>query len=189
MRCKDLTHPPNTAPSPTSANYCPWRQKNLSVKYLFPLTSEWKGRVTTNKTKTTRSHHPFDSTDTLLKPFLPGYLTSSVLHEKRKKKNFFPPLLAHSPHKTQFSAAFVSLLSDGETPEIMLLACRAISHLLEALPGSAGPLCGHGAAAALCAKLLSIEYMDLAEQCLVALDKIRFGKLLISRLFAFFPCI
>ncbi|KAJ2063370.1 Ubiquitin fusion degradation protein 4 [Coemansia sp. S146] len=53
--------------------------------------------------------------------------------------------------------------------DIMLLACRCLSNLLEALPLAGGLLARLGAIEVLCGKLLEIEYIDLAEQALSTL--------------------
>ncbi|CAO3648658.1 unnamed protein product [Cunninghamella echinulata] len=60
----------------------------------------------------------------------------------------------------------------GGNPEIMLLACRCISNLLDAMPSAVTNVVYHGAVPVLCQKLKSIEYIDLAEQALSALEKI-----------------
>ncbi|KAI8332886.1 hypothetical protein BC941DRAFT_435669 [Chlamydoabsidia padenii] len=60
----------------------------------------------------------------------------------------------------------------GGNPETMLLACRCLSNLMDALPTSVTNVVYHGATKVLCEKLKSIEYIDLAEQALIALEKI-----------------
>lgn len=60
----------------------------------------------------------------------------------------------------------------GGNPEVMLLACRCISNLLEAMPTAVTSIVSHGAIKVLCQKLKSIQYIDLAEQALYALEKI-----------------
>lgn len=60
----------------------------------------------------------------------------------------------------------------GGNPEVMLLACRCISNLLEAMPTAVTSIVSHGAIRVLCQKLKSIQYIDLAEQALYALEKI-----------------
>ncbi|KAI8098311.1 uncharacterized protein B0P05DRAFT_501835 [Gilbertella persicaria] len=60
----------------------------------------------------------------------------------------------------------------GGNPEVMLLACRCISNLLEAMPTAITSVVSHGAIRVLCQKLKSIQYIDLAEQALYALEKI-----------------
>lgn len=53
-----------------------------------------------------------------------------------------------------------------ENPEMMLLACRCIANLMEALPASTSNVVYGGAVPVLCAKLLEIHFIDLAEQAL-----------------------
>lgn len=53
-----------------------------------------------------------------------------------------------------------------ENPEMMLLACRCIANLMEALPQSSGNVVYGGAVPILCQKLLEIHFIDLAEQAL-----------------------
>jgi E3 ubiquitin-protein ligase TRIP12 len=50
--------------------------------------------------------------------------------------------------------------------QMMLLACRCLANLMEALPGSAHSVVYAGAVPILCSKLLEIQYIDLAEQTL-----------------------
>lgn len=59
-----------------------------------------------------------------------------------------------------------------ENPEIMLLACRCLANLMEALPPSTANVVYGGAVPVLCEKLLEIHYIDLAEQALSTLEKI-----------------
>ena len=54
----------------------------------------------------------------------------------------------------------------------MLLAARAITHLADVMPAACSSIVRHGAVAVLCSRLLSIEYIDLAEQSLQALQKL-----------------
>ncbi|KAI8082723.1 uncharacterized protein BX664DRAFT_387876 [Halteromyces radiatus] len=60
----------------------------------------------------------------------------------------------------------------GGNPELMLLACRCLSNLLDVLPSAASSVVSHGAIEVLCDKLKSIQYIDLAEQALGALEKV-----------------
>lgn len=53
-----------------------------------------------------------------------------------------------------------------ENPEIMLLACRCLANLMEALRGSVANVVYGGAVPILCQKLLDIQFIDLAEQAL-----------------------
>lgn len=59
-----------------------------------------------------------------------------------------------------------------ENPEIMLLACRCIANLMEALPAATASVVYGGAVPVLCQKLLEIHFIDLAEQALSTLEKI-----------------
>ncbi|GAA5832992.1 hypothetical protein JCM11251_006474 [Rhodosporidiobolus azoricus] len=56
--------------------------------------------------------------------------------------------------------------------QMMLLACRCLANLMEALPGSAHSVVYAGAVPVLCDKLKDIQYIDLAEQTLSTLEKI-----------------
>jgi len=71
-----------------------------------------------------------------------------------------------------FASPLVSLMAQGASPEVMLLAARALTHMMDALPSSASAIAAAGAAAPLCGSLIAIEYMDLAEQSLAALEKL-----------------
>ncbi|KKZ63366.1 E3 ubiquitin-protein ligase TRIP12 [[Emmonsia] crescens] len=70
----------------------------------------------------------------------------------------------------------VTLMQPSETgeenPEIMLLACRSLANLMEALRGSVANVVYGGAVPILCQKLLDIQFIDLAEQALSTLAKI-----------------
>lgn len=59
-----------------------------------------------------------------------------------------------------------------ENPEVMLLACRCLANLMEALPASTANVVYGGAVPVLCSKLLEIDFIDLAEQSLSTLEKI-----------------
>ncbi|CAO2813746.1 unnamed protein product [Amaranthus hypochondriacus] len=71
-----------------------------------------------------------------------------------------------------FVPVLVGLLNHEDNPDIMLLAARAITHLVDVLPSSCAAVVHYGAVNCFCARLLTIEYMDLAEQSLQALKKI-----------------
>ncbi|PLW44541.1 hypothetical protein PCANC_08091 [Puccinia coronata f. sp. avenae] len=62
--------------------------------------------------------------------------------------------------------------SSGTAVEQMLLASRCLANLMEALPGSAHTVVHHGAVPILCAKLLEINFIDLAEQLLSILEEL-----------------
>ncbi|PQE21443.1 HECT-domain-containing protein [Rutstroemia sp. NJR-2017a BBW] len=61
---------------------------------------------------------------------------------------------------------------ETENPEMMLLACRCLANLMEALPASTANVVYGGAVPVLCQKLLEIHFIDLAEQALSTLEKI-----------------
>lgn len=63
-----------------------------------------------------------------------------------------------------FVPVLVGLLNYESNPDIMLLAARAITHLVDVLPSSCAAVVHYGAVNCFCARLLTIEYMDLAEQ-------------------------
>ena len=63
-------------------------------------------------------------------------------------------------------------ITGEENPEIMLLACRCLANLMEALPPSTANVVYGGAVPVLCQKLLEISFIDLAEQALSTLEKI-----------------
>ncbi|KAM0786305.1 hypothetical protein ACM66B_001783 [Microbotryomycetes sp. NB124-2] len=63
-------------------------------------------------------------------------------------------------------------ISEEDNVQMMLLACRCLANLMEALPGSAHSVVYAGAVPVLCSKLLDIQYIDLAEQTLSTLEKI-----------------
>ena len=70
----------------------------------------------------------------------------------------------------QFVKELITLMQPNElgeeNPEMMLVACRCIANLMEALPQSTGNVVYGGAVPILCQKLLEIHYIDLAEQAL-----------------------
>lgn len=71
-----------------------------------------------------------------------------------------------------FVPVLVGLLNHESNPDIMLLAARALTHLCDVLPSSCAAVVHYGAVSCFVARLLTIEYMDLAEQSLQALKKI-----------------
>ncbi|KAL7195450.1 hypothetical protein ACSBR1_035636 [Camellia fascicularis] len=70
------------------------------------------------------------------------------------------------------SPILVKLARHESNPDIMLLAIRAITYLCDVHSRSTGFLVRHDVVPALCQRLMAIEYLDVAEQCLQALDKI-----------------
>lgn len=71
-----------------------------------------------------------------------------------------------------FVKELVPLMSREDSPEVMLLACRCLAHLMEALPASIANVVYRNAVPVLCQKLLEISFIDLAEQALSTLEKI-----------------
>lgn len=63
-----------------------------------------------------------------------------------------------------FVPVLVGLLNHESNADIMLLAARALTHLCDVLPSSCAAVVHYGAVSCFCARLLTIEYMDLAEQ-------------------------
>lgn len=66
----------------------------------------------------------------------------------------------------------VSLMSREHNPDLMLLATRALTFLADVFPPSCSSIIRHGAVPAFCTHLMTIEYIDLAEQSLQALEKL-----------------
>ena len=60
----------------------------------------------------------------------------------------------------------VTFLGYEHNPDLMLLAARALTFLADVFPPAAASIIRHGAVPAFCARLLTIEYIDLAEQSL-----------------------
>ncbi|KAK8935142.1 E3 ubiquitin-protein ligase UPL4 [Platanthera zijinensis] len=79
--------------------------------------------------------------------------------------------LGHFPMDTALPV-LVRLAGSEGNPDIMLLAIRAVTYLCDLMPRSADSIVRHGGLPVLCARLLWIEYLDVAEQSLQALEKI-----------------
>ena len=60
----------------------------------------------------------------------------------------------------------VDMLNKEHSPDIMLLAARSLTFMADAMPTSCSAIVRSGAVQAFCARLLTIEYIDLAEQSL-----------------------
>ncbi|XP_006655387.2 E3 ubiquitin-protein ligase UPL4 isoform X1 [Oryza brachyantha] len=58
------------------------------------------------------------------------------------------------------------------SPDVMLLSVRAITYLCDTMPRASDAVVRHGLLPLLCSRLLAIEYLDVAEQCLQAFEKI-----------------
>ncbi|KAK9158171.1 hypothetical protein Scep_004745 [Stephania cephalantha] len=71
-----------------------------------------------------------------------------------------------------FAPVLVKLTKHENNPDIVLLAVRVITYLCDVSPRSSAYLVRHDVVPALCAQLMTIEYLDVAEQCLQALEKI-----------------
>lgn len=63
-----------------------------------------------------------------------------------------------------FAPLLVQCMRREHNIDIMLLAARALTHMMEALPSSCNVVVGAGAVPVFCEKLLAIEFIDLAEQ-------------------------
>ncbi|EEF37151.1 ubiquitin protein ligase E3a, putative [Ricinus communis] len=70
------------------------------------------------------------------------------------------------------SPVLVRLARHESNPDVMLLAIRALTYLCDACPRASSYLVRHDAVPVLCERLMAIEYLDVAEQCLQALEKI-----------------
>lgn len=82
--------------------------------------------------------------------------------------------------------AGVGGVNEENNVQMMLLACRCLANLMEALPGSAHAVVHAGAVPVLCSKLLEIQYIDLAEQTLsVSSDFPRFDASLLVAMLIF----
>ncbi|KAJ6825012.1 E3 ubiquitin-protein ligase UPL4-like [Iris pallida] len=60
--------------------------------------------------------------------------------------------------------------------DVMLLSARAMKLFLDLVPASAEAVVRHGGVEALARKMTAIEYLDLAEECLLALEKLSRSK-------------
>jgi E3 ubiquitin-protein ligase TRIP12 len=58
----------------------------------------------------------------------------------------------------------------GASPDVMLLSLRAITYLCDTMPRASDAVIRHGLLPVLCSRLLSIEYLDVAEQVTGKLD-------------------
>jgi E3 ubiquitin-protein ligase TRIP12 len=72
----------------------------------------------------------------------------------------------------QTVSILITFLGHEHNPDVMLLAARALTNLADVFPPACSYIIRHGAVPAFCARLLNIEYIDLAEQSLQALEKL-----------------
>ena len=84
-------------------------------------------------------------------------------------------LLATSLSPEPFAKALLNCCNLEHNPELMLLAVRAMTSMADILPNTRGAFVRAGALPTLCKKLLAIEYIDVAEQSLSALEKLTRG--------------
>lgn len=70
------------------------------------------------------------------------------------------------------SPIVVKLSKHESSPDVMLLSIRAITYLCDVHSRACSYLVKSYAVPAICQRLLTIEYLDVAEQCLQALEKI-----------------
>ena len=80
--------------------------------------------------------------------------------------------LAGFPVDTVAPVLVQTLQTGEEKPNVMLYAARVITWLADILPPACAVLVKHGVVEALCGPLLVIGFMDVAEQCLTALEKL-----------------
>ncbi|KAL8152697.1 hypothetical protein V2J09_010457 [Rumex salicifolius] len=72
----------------------------------------------------------------------------------------------------QLAPGLVKLAKHETNPDIMLLSIRAITYLCDVYPRASAFLVKYEILPALCQRLTAIEYLDVAEQCLQALEMI-----------------
>ncbi|OMO57943.1 Armadillo-type [Corchorus capsularis] len=78
----------------------------------------------------------------------------TLLFEQKKVEHIF----------ASFVPVLAGLLNHESNADIMLLEARALTHLCDVLPSSCAAVVHYGAVSCICARLLTIEYMELAEQ-------------------------
>ena len=108
--------------------------------------------------------------DVFVKAFLKQFTDTSSNSAKDPALDDFmqdiPPELA-----AEMGLSFESG-SSGPNPELVILSCRCLANLIEALPSSTLNVIHNDGIKILVDKLLSIEYIDLAESILSILEKI-----------------
>lgn len=73
-----------------------------------------------------------------------------------------------------FVPILVKLLSYEHNPEMMIFAIRCLNYLMEALPTSSGSLVSHGVVPKFCQMLLSLQFIDIAENIFQCLEKLSY---------------
>ncbi|PWA53720.1 ubiquitin-protein ligase 4 [Artemisia annua] len=96
----------------------------------------------------------------------------AALHELCEILSFSSDSTLSSLIADTLSPILIKLAGHQSNPEIMLLSIRAITYLCDIYPRSAAFMVRHDGVSVLCQRLLAIEYEDVAEQCLLALEKI-----------------
>lgn len=66
----------------------------------------------------------------------------------------------------QFVPTLVELLNYEHNPDMMLLATRALSYMIESIPKSTKAIVRNDAVPIFCNRLMFIQYIDVAEQTL-----------------------
>uniref|UniRef100_A0A7N0TV78 HECT-type E3 ubiquitin transferase n=1 Tax=Kalanchoe fedtschenkoi TaxID=63787 RepID=A0A7N0TV78_KALFE len=108
----------------------------------------------------------------LSKPDANESALSTTLTDLCEQLSFFNGYSLASVMVDSLSSILVKLAKHETSPNIMLLAIRAITYTCDVFPRAVGFFVKHEAVPALCQRLIAIEYLDVAEQCLQALDKI-----------------
>jgi E3 ubiquitin-protein ligase TRIP12 len=75
-----------------------------------------------------------------------------------------------SSHVERYVPQLIALLNKEHNYDLMILSARALTHMIDVFPGSGSYVIRDGAAPVLASKLLNIEYIDLAEQCIQCLE-------------------
>ena len=71
----------------------------------------------------------------------------------------------------EFGPVLVNLLNYEYNSDIMMLAARAPTHLTDVLRDACQTIVRYGAVPAFCARLLTTEHIDLAEQMTVCAEQ------------------
>ena len=91
--------------------------------------------------------------------------------EESFSPSFSSGMISKSLVRTIANPGFASI-EMGLAPEIILLSCRCLSNLIECNPESIIHIVQNNCVEALVSKLSEIDYIDLAEQFLLVLEKI-----------------